>query len=595
MKKLFLFVTILFTFCYNSFAQNNIKLKLGSASTNTNVNGAVINKGDEFIVYVKADGNGNTTSRALYFDFEFQNTAFQLISVTHTGTGGNGGILPYGSSITLDTYTYPGYSWKATSTNTTVNGNTNYANAQYNYTQGGNKTIIRAYLNWASPNGMPYAGGFDDLLKLRFKLKTDSPGYAWDPIKMNFAAAYNQDGSTGATEMSTPLTSVVVLDPTATKYVSPTIETNSNIDAFTLHRVLFLDPAANVGIMTDATSTGEIPIDQTKLAPDTEYRVMMMVNMDSMLDLFDAAATVSDYTTAQAEFVSQNLDGTFKGQSIITGAGFLAADVNRSKVFDGGDLTKLYGHVIGVTDLEALPANHVPGTDMYRSVPTFTDSTYNAMTAANWKDVANSYVTFKTGKIGENKPLKLKFMIPGDINRSHSSQVMIGNTIATNAVPSLKKNLAANPTMNLLINTSQKIPSIDVIMKNQTITASTIEIPIDINTGTSKLAALQFEFTYDPTKIKFESISNSLPNTWYTFVDAKNGKIKFGSIDKDAKNPLIGTHTPFKLKFTAINNPLDLNSYIGISPNMDAASVTGYQLGINLNTTAIKLTGYNNF
>jgi hypothetical protein len=229
------------------------------------------------------------------------------------------------------------------------------------------------------------------------------------------------------------------------------------------------------------------------------------------------------------------------------------------------------------------------------SVPTFTDSTYNGLTAANWKDIANSYVTFRTGLIGQNKPLKLKFMLPGDINRSHSSQVMIGNTIATNAVPSLKKNVAANRTMNLLINTPQNIPSIDVSLKNQTITASTIEIPIEINTGTNKLAALQFEFVYDPTKIKFESISNQLPNTWYTFVDNKEGKIKFGSIDKDIKSPIVGAHTPFKLKFTAVNNPLDLNSFIRVSPVMDAASVTGYQLGINLNTTTIKLTGYNNF
>jgi hypothetical protein len=516
------------------------------------------------------------------------------MSVTHTGTGGNGGILPQGSNITLDHYLYPGYSWVSNAANTTANGNANYNAAAYTFTANGPKSILRVYLNWASPNGMPY-NNFDDLLRLKFKLKTDAPGFAWDPIKMNFAAAFNANGSTGATEMTIPLTSIIYLDPTASKYVNATIETNANIDAQTLHRVLFLNPATNVGITADATSAGVVNIDQSRLEPNTEYRVMMMVNMDSMLDLYDAAVTVSDYTTAQAEFVTQNLDGTFKNQSIITGAGYLAADVNRSKTFDGGDLTKLYAHVVGVDDLIPRPQGYTAGTNQYMSVPTFTDSTYNGLTAANWKDIANSYVTFRTGLIGQNKPLKLKFMLPGDINRSHSSQVMIGNTIATNAVPSLKKNVAANRTMNLLINTPQNIPSIDVSLKNQTITASTIEIPIEINTGTNKLAALQFEFTYDPTKIKFESISNQLPNTWYTFVDNKEGKIKFGSIDKDIKSPIVGTHTPFKLKFTAVNNPLDLNSFIRVSPVMDAASVTGYQLGINLNTTTIKLTGYNNF
>jgi len=593
MKKLLLIVQFFALLTGHSYAQN-IQLRLHDDSTSVNTAGAVINKGDEFIVYVKANGNGNTTARSLYFDFEYQNTAFQLMSVTHTGTGGNGGILPAGSSITLDHYTYPGYSWVSTAQNTSSNGNQNYQNAAYQFTQGGPKTILRAYLNWATPDGMPY-NNFDTLLKLQFKLKTDAPGFAWDPIKMNFAAAFNANGSTGATDMTIPLTSVIYLDPTASKYMNITIEPNANINSLTLHRVLIIDPATNQGFVTDATSTGAVPIDQTRLQPNTEYRAMMMVNMDSMLDLFHAAVTVSDYTTAQAEYVSQNLDGTFKNQSIITGAGYFAADVNHSKVFDGGDLTKLYAHVVGVTDLQTRPTNWTAGTDMYMSVPTFTDSTYNGMTPSNWKDVTTNYVTFRTGLIGQNKPLKLKFLIPGDINRSHSSQVMIGNSIATNAVPSLQKNLAANKTMNLLINTTQNIPSIDVSLKNQTITASNIDIPIEINTGSNKLAALQFEFVYDPTKIKFESISNQLPNTWYTFVDAKEGKIKFGSIDKDAKNPIVGANIPFKLRFSAVNNPLDLNSYIKVTPNMDAASVTGYQLGINLNTTTIKLTGYNNF
>lgn len=593
MKKLLLIVQFICILTGHSYAQN-IQLKLHDDSTSVNTAGAVINKGDEFIVTVKANGNGNTAARGLYFDFEFQNTAFELVSVDHTGTGGNGGILPAGSSITLDKFLYPGYTFRADANNTTSDGNINYQRAAYTYTQGGPKTIMRVNLNWASPNGMPY-NNYDDLLRLKFKLKTDAPGFAWDPIKMNFAAAFNQNGSTGSTEMTIPLTSVIYLDPTASKYVNATIETNGNINDFTLHRVVFINTTTNIGVIADATSTGAINIDQSQLEPNTEYKVMMMINTDSMLDLYDAAVTVSDYTTSQAEFVSQNLDGTFKNQSITTGIGYFAADVNRNRVFDGGDLSKLYSHVIGVDDLVARPTGYVAGTDMYTQVPTFTDSTFNAMTTESWKTLTTTSVRFTTGLIGQNKPLRLKYVIPGDINRSHSSQVMIGNSIATNAVPSLKKNLAANRTMSLLINSPQNIPSINVALKNQTITASTIEIPIEINTGTNKLAAVQFEFVYDPAKIKFESISNELPNTWYTFVDAKEGKIKFGSIDKDVKSPIVGTHTPFKLKFSAVNNPLDLNSYIKVTPNMDAASVTGYQLGINLNTTTIKLTGYNNF
>jgi hypothetical protein len=583
MKKLLLFF-ILFV-SYTSYSQNNIQLRLHNDSTSTNTVGTVINKGDDFIVTVKAKGNGNTTARSLYFDFEYQNTAFELLDVTNTGTGGNGGILPYGSSITMDWYTYPGYTWVSSQQNTTANGNSNYSNSAYSFTAGGPKTILRVYLNWATPNGMPY-DNYDDLIRLKFKLKTTAPGYAWDPIKMNFAAAFNQDGSTGATEMTIPLTSVIYLDPTATKYVNATIETNSNIDAFTLHRVVFINTTTNIGITADATSNGTINIDQSRLEPNTDYKVMMMVNMDSMYNLYNAAVTVSDYTTAQAEYVKQNLDGTFKGESIITGAGYLAADVNRNKVFDGGDLTKLYSQVVGVDKLVTLPTQYTAGTDQYMSVPTFTDSTFNALTTTNWKDITNSYVTFRTGLIGQNKPLKLKFLIPGDINRSHSSQMVINGSIATNAVVSLNK------TMNRTVAVSK----INVSLANQTLTSNTIEIPIKVNTNGNKLSGLQFEFKYNPASIQFEEIMNEMPNTWYAFADnTKPGTIRFGALDKALNSSVTGELIPFKLKFKALTNGLDMNTLIKVSPVMDASSSTGSQLGITLNADTIKITGYNNF
>jgi hypothetical protein len=591
MKNILLFVTFLCLFVTQSYAQT-VKLSLQNANTNTNVDGNVINKGDDFLVTVMADGNNNTSTRALYFDFEYQNTAFQLISVNHTGTMGNGGIIPAGSQVTISHQDYPGYSFNKTSQNNTDNGNTNYNFAQYNYAQGGSKSILRVYLNWAIANG---GLGKDRLLVLRFKLRTTAPGFAWNPIVMNFAAAFNQNGTSGSTLMTTPLTSVIMLDPVATRYINPTIDYNANVDVQSLHRIAFTDSVANTTYLVDALSDGTIPVDQTQFKPNTVYHVRTLFNMDSIKELSDAAVSVSDYTTAQAEFVTQNLDGTFKNQNIITGAGYYAADVNFNKKFDGGDLVRLYAQVTGVENLVTLPANYSSGTDMYMSVPTFTDSTFNRLTAANWKDVPNNYVRFKTAEIGKNLPLKLRFLIPGDINRSHSSQVVINNAIATNAVPSLKKNLAMTQTAHLLINTPQLIPAIDVTILGKTVTTNSFDIPVKVNTKASNVAALQFEFVYDPTKVKFVSLLNELPNTWYTFVQNKEGKVRIGAIDKEIKNPVTGEFTPFVLKFETIGNGADINTVIRVSPNMDAASKTGYQLGINLNLDVIKLTGINNF
>lgn len=568
-----------------------IKLYFQNDSTNTNINGQVINKGDTFDVVVYADGNGNTSSRALYFDFEFQNDAFEFVSINHTGTGGNGGIIPYGSQITSSYYLYPGYSFNKTSLNNTSNGNTNYNYAQYNYTQGGNKTILRYYLNWAIQSG---GLGKDRLLVLRFKLKTTAPGFAWNPILMNFGASFNQDGTAGSTLMEVPLTNIIMLDPTASKYVTASIETNNNIDALTLTRVHIIDTLTNQGFFVDALSNGSLPIDQTRLEPNKVYKIFASVNMDSMIELYRSAVTVSDYTTAQAEFVTQNLDGTFRNQNIVTGAGYFAADVNNNRVFDGGDLVRLFAQTVGVDSLAKLPSSYVAGTDMYMSVPTFTDSTFNALSQTTWKQITHPYVLFKTQEIGKNLPLKLKYVLKGDINRSHSSQVVRGTDIVSNAIPSLKKNLDS-PKANLLINTPQTIPAIDVTIKNVTVVSNSVEIPVAISTGSYNVSALQFEFIYDPTKIKFESIASDLPNTWQTFVDNKNGRIKFGSLDKELKQSINGNLIPFKVKFTTLVPGTEINSAIRISPVMDASSKTGYQLGINLNSDVIKLTGIKNF
>ena len=587
MKHLIL-VTFLCVFVTNTYAQT-VKLYFPSDAVNINTVGNVINKGDSFDVVIYADGNSNTSARALYFDFEYTNTAFQLLGVDHTGTGGNGGIIPYGSQISLSYNDYPGYSWKPTQANTVTDGNIKYINSSYNYTSGGSKSILRVYLNWSIASG---GLGKDRLLLLHFKLKTTAPGYTWDPIKINFAAAFNQNGTAGSTIMTTPLTSVILLDPTATKYINPKLDVNANVDNFSLHRVAFTDSAANTTYLVDALADGSIPVDQTKFKPNTTYHARVLFNMDTVKDLSTAAVSVSDYTTTQAEFVTQNLDGTFRNQNIITGMGYYVADVNFNKTFDGGDLVRLFAHITGVENLVTLPSSYAAGTDMYMSVPTFTEAEFNAMTASSWKDISKNYVSFKTTNIGANLPINMKFVIPGDINRSHSSQVVIGGSIATNAIPSLKKNFATNNTANLLINTPD---GIDVTLKNATITSSSIEIPVVINTNQKQVSALQFEFIYDPTKIKFEQIINEVPNTWYTFVDNKDGKIRFGSLDKELKTPISGQLTPFKIKFSAINNPLDLNTYIKVTPNMDASSKTGYQIGINLSTDSIKLTGYNNF
>jgi len=583
MKKLFTLLTLTLL-AFTTQAQTMI-FKIENAETRTNLNGQPINKGDEFEISVWVKPNGNTTTRSLYFDFEYQNTAFQLTGVNHTGTNGNGGALPTGSQISMNYYNYPGYSWLSTQQNNVSNGNTKYQYANYNYTSGGPKSILRVYLNWATTNN-----NFAEwhLIKLRFRLKTDAPGYVWDPIKLNFVAAFNQNGTSGSTVLEQPLTTVIYLDPIATSYINAQVEANSNLNRYSLTRVVFVDSLTNESYLVDATSDGKLNVDQSRFKPNTNYKVMVLVNMDSMKDLYNDAVTVSDYTTAEAEFISQNLDGTFKNENIRTGIGYFAADINRNKVFDGGDVTKIFSQSVSVDELISLPPGYQSGTDSYMSVPTFITSDFDTLTPETWKD-AKPYVMFKTGEIGTNLPLNLKYALWGDINRSHSSQVRdAGGNIKTNALVSLRTNDFVNTPIPLA-------SSIDVSLKNIVVTSNAIEIPVSVDTKGNKVAALQFGFTYDDTKIKFDELQSQLPDGWYVFGTPKDGFIKFGAINKDLKTTISGEVIPFKLKFSTLVNGLDIATSIKVTSTMDASDDKGNQIGINLNTNSIKLTGYNNF
>lgn len=574
MKKLLFLVLSLVTF--TSFSQD-VKLKLESDSVKVDVNGGVIDKGDEFIVPVHMNGNGNTTSRALYFDFEFNNTAFELISINHTGTGGNGGVLPYGSTIDFTHYLYPGYAWTPTQQNTTTNGNTNYNYSAYTFSSGGPKTILRAYLNWATPNGLPYSN-YSPLLNLRFKLKTTAVGNSWDPIKMNFAASFNQDGSAGSTLMEIPLTTVITQNPDATKYVKANLDLSPNIDVTKL-RVAFINTTTNQGPLFNVTSTGTINVIDSLLTPSTQYKVMVMYNMDAMQALYNSAVTTSDYTAAQSEFISQNLDGTFKNTVITSGAGYKAADVNRSGNLDGGDLTKLFAQVVNVDQLLVLPSGYTVGSNGWMSMMTFKKADYNAATPADWLTrfpvgpVVYNYTT--AAQVGNPETINVSYLLYGDINKSHSSSVTQNNNGVVNRL------LAASP--------------ISVNLTNTVVTSNSIEIPVKVSTNGNKVGALQFQFSYDESKLKFEELKNEMPNSWYVFANKGTGYIKFGALDQNLKTPVEGDFTPFKLRFTALQNGLDINTYIKVSPIMDAADSNGVQLPIDLNTDKIKLTGYNNF
>ena len=688
-----------------SFSQ--IKFKFPDTRVLTDINGGVIDRGDQFDVMVHANGNGNAATRQLLFDFQYDQTNFEVISVNHTGTGGNGGVLPSGSNIQLSWQNYPGYTYAGNSTFT--DGTQRYlSNATYTYNATGSNAILRATLTWATNSAMPF-NAYSQIVIVRFRLKAASTANSFNPVKLNFVAGWNGQGVAVSTFMDSPLLTEVIMNQNTGKFVTAKVDVNSNLYNLTNIKVSFRDTISNTGQLFSVLSNGNVDVNQSLLSENKVYEVTVMHNMDNTNAIYNGAITISDFTTAQGEFTSMGLDGS-NGQILRTGQSLYAADINRNKVIDGGDLPRLLGQIVGIDTLVTVPSGYVTGSGGYMSLPTWRETdaisvagqtewcvvnvngygqgqtrvyidmrefsgtnvlpenikslqlfdlysgpvefmskdaswafykvpstfttiststfapyirsmgnndyglksefTFNpnpsnswgSVTTTNWKDITYPKTYFKTGVLGTNEILELKYLLWGDVNRSHSSQVVVINngatTIQTNAVNSLQTNTAFITTASNtgFINTSTgEVNSINVNLSNITVTSNSVEIPIGVNTNGNSVGALQFEFQYDPLKIKFEELKSEVPNSWYIFVNSKDGKVKFGAIDQNNKTSINGNLIPFKLRFSTIGNGVDILTSVKVSPTMDASNSKGVQLGIDLNSTQIKLTGYNNF
>jgi hypothetical protein len=703
MKKLLTIGLLLLSL--TSFSQ--IKFKFPDTRVLTDINGGVIDRGDQFDVMVHANGNSDAATRQLLFDFQYDQTNFEVVSVTQTGTGGNGGILPQGSNIQLSWQNYPGYTYAGNSTFT--NGTQRYvSNATYTYNGSGSSAILRATLTWATTSAMPYTS-YSQILVVRFRLKATSVANSFNPVKLNFVAGWNGQGVGVPTYMDTPLSTEVIMNQNTGKFITAKVDINSNLLALSDIKVSFRDTATGTGQLFNVLSNGNVDISQALLSENKVYEVSIMHNIDKTNAIYNGAITISDFTTAQGEFTSMGLDGS-NGQILKTGQSLYAADINRNKVIDGGDLPRLLAQVVGLDTLVTVPQGYVMGSGGYMSLPTWraTDATsvagqtewcivnvngygsgqsrvyidmrkfagstilpedikslqlfdlysgpvefiskdgswafykvpsnfttlststfapyiraigtndygikaeftfnsdpsnsWGSITSTNWKDITYPKTYVKTGVLGTNEIVELKYLLWGDVNRSHSSQVVTSSngtsTVQTNAVNSLMTNSAFRTMATQstsFINTPNEISSIDVNLSNITVTSDNVEIPVTLNTNGNSVGGLQFEFDYDNTKLKFEELKSEVPNSWYIFANSKSGKVKFGAIDQNNKTSINGNLTPFKIRFSTIGNGVDILTSVKVSPTMDASSSNGTQLGINLNTTQIKLTGYKNF
>jgi len=582
MKKLLLFIVLLIS--TTAFTQVP-QLRLSPNVVTGDINGGTIEKGDTIQVSLLYTAVPGVPLRSFYLDFQHQITAINYIGMVFPAAGAQGSAIPAGATTsTLNNYS-PGYYWLDNQYNNSEDGLTNANYSSYGFTSGGNKAINRL---WAISSGDLVTGKLCDL---RFKVEQVAAGFAYDSIYYNFVQGFTGSGGGNVVnvKMPKPNSSWVDVAATSNALVNGELKINSLLTGNYRPQILFADSATGIIRATVTPSSNGTFTLGSQLLPNTPYKVLLNVITDSLPAILSKAITVSDYTSAATEFIKQNLDGTFSNSNIASGIGFMAADVNDNKRFDADDVTALFAQAVGADTIFTAQ----PGQTLF-NVPAFLTSTYDTLSIAGWKALTDKYtINFRTSDVA--KPLSISYLIPGDINRSHSSLRTQGQGVTT---------YGANPTENVTTfstavmstnTTTEEVPAIDVNLNNLTVTSNNIEIPFNIDTKGQNVSALQFEIVYDVTKVKFEEIKSEVPNTWFVFVNPKEGVLRFGAIDREVKTPINGTSAPFKLKFSSIGNGVDLNTRIKITGNLDASDNKGNQLGINLNTTTIKLTGYNNF
>lgn len=583
MKHLLTFILL---FVAASGVQAQIaELKISPNVISTNKNGGVIQKGDTIVLNLMFKNN-QSHIRNFYLDFQHQISAINFIGVGFPVAGSQGASLPAGATTSVTNNYYPGYYWLDNQNNNGEDGLQNAQYASYAYTEGGTKAINRININTATPNGNVTDLNDGLFAQLLFKVTTIQAGFAYDSIYYNFAYGWDNAGNVKTITMPKPNSAWVTLDPAANALIKGTFQTNANLTTGYSPMLAIIDSATSqVKAWPTIKPDGSFYVG-SEVLPNTTYYALAYLPSDTIPVTLNKAVTVSDYTAAQTEFNKQNLNGTFTNVSMKTGMGYFAADLNRNGKFDGGDVTLLFAQAVGADTLMVVQA----GSNT-TSIPTFTKAFFDTATSATtlalplqWND---HKVKFKTDTVAID--LDLKYVIPGDINRSHSSQVVVNNQIQVNSINENRiKSFAVNTT-----NTA--VPVIDVNLNNLTVVSNTIEIPFTVDAGLNKVSAVQFEIVYDPTKVKFEEIKSLLPNTWFVFANSTEGKLRFGAVDKDLKTPFEKVVTPFTLKFSSVGAGVDLNTRIKVTSNLDASDDKGTQLGINLNTTTIKLTGYNNF
>jgi hypothetical protein len=187
------------------------------------------------------------------------------------------------------------------------------------------------------------------------------------------------------------------------------------------------------------------------------------------------------------------------------------ANVTQDQSFDSQDAYYLFASIMGV-DLGSVQGLMLPTKDMTKLVK-FLSGFTNTFAS----DPKQAVIT----PTGDNETYELSYAWGGDLDFSHSSQIVT--------------------TSSVTAKTTESSTSVSTYLKDG-------KVIVDVSFDNKELAGAEYKIGYDDSKLELETILFDTGNTMTNFSTRKDNIITFGSMDKQGTQK-IKVGTPYKLIF----------------------------------------------
>ena len=498
-----------------------------------------IKRGDTLDVVFKYDAAPSVDVRTFQVDFQYKKELFTHVSTTVDATVSS--MTPALSIKFFNDYKYSGY---------------NASTSSYTYATDTNYTVARNYLVLSSGSQIT-ADTF--LIHNKFIINNVASNFDADSLEINWARMFKFDGTTIGDNVAVLNVQDMHLELLGNLVISGKV---------------WLPPTmVGVGvrptIICTKFNTGEFVSSQqvdtaglyslNNVDKNTKYKLTVRFPTDSLVTIRDYGVTISDAIKTYDEYSITNVNQTPTQNYLKNGLAYLIGDVNKNGVLDGGDPYLIYANVSGLKKIDTTTMIHAFHKNVYDSL---------VLGANQWTEWTNhstayNYVVDSVGTANLSN-VDIKYFVLGDVDRTYSSPVYNSSGV--------------------LVAKAVYRGQLDVEIPNTSSLGQPMYVPFNINTNGDQNYGLQFEMKYDKTKVKFDEIvSNFNGGPWLQYVthDEASGTIRFGGMNNQTTGSLVGSHTPFKIKFSPIGN-VDVSTNIYVRKLMDASDNNGDHLEINL-------------